>query len=453
TGVTIPSVQIAPISQGGQGGGGLQTGGRQIGLNFVTVTNNTETLGELVKAYFTAAGVNLTDPGKSVFFNDRTGLLLVHASSQDLEIIAQAIDTLDHAPPQLTIEAKFAELSQQDSRALGFNWYLGNTLMNNGAIGLQAGTAPSYQNPIGSTANPSGIFPGPGTPNGNGTFTPGPGTAIPSATDNLLTSGLRNTYGQLNSQNSIPTLGTVTGIMTDPQFRVAIQAIQQRTGSDLLASPKVTTLSGRQTHISAQDLQYIVTGVTIQQNSSASTGLVGGTGVTAPSFNYNTTPFAFGPVLDVMPTVSADGYSIQMVLIPTYTEFIGYDSPGNFVPTAVAAAGNTIGVPVQAQLPLPHFRVREVATTCNVWDGQTVVLGGLIAENITKIKDQVPILGDLPLVGRLFQSQSTDSIKQNLLIFITPTIIDPAGNRVHNDADMPYAQTAVPVQPATTTAE
>lgn len=243
-------------------------------------------------------------------------------------------------------------------------------------------------------------------------------------------------------------MATISGILTDPQFRVAIQAIQQRTGSDLLSSPKVTTLSGRQTHIAAQDLQYIVTSVTIQQTGSATTGLVGGTGVVAPQIGYNTTPFGFGPVLDVMPTVSADGYSVQMVLIPTILEFIQYDSPGGFVPEAEAAAGNTVGVPVQAVLPLPHFRVREVVTTCNVWDGQTVVLGGMISETITKIKDQIPVLGDLPLVGRLFQSSSTDSQKQNLLIFVTPTIIDPAGNRVHNDDDMPYAKNSVPPQPA-----
>jgi general secretion pathway protein D len=76
-----------------------------------------------------------------------------------------------------------------------------------------------------------------------------------------------------------------------------------------------------------------------------------------------------------------------------------------------------------------------------------VVLGGMISETITKIKDQVPVLGDLPIFGRLFKSESTDSQKQNLLIFVTPTIIDPAGNRVHNDDDMPFAHTSVPPQP------
>jgi general secretion pathway protein D len=377
---------------------------------------------------------------------------------QDLETIAQAIELLNQAPPQLTIEAKFVELSQEDSRALGFNWYLGNTLVNNGAIGVQGGTAPSYQNPNGSAANPSGIFPGPGTPNvsangsPDGTFTPGPGAATSSASDNLLTGGLRNTYTSGNSTGSIPTVATISGILTDPQFRVAINAVQQRTGSDLLSAPKITTLSGRQTHIAAQDLQYIVTGVGITQSTSTSTGIVNSSaGVTAPALNYFTTPYGFGPVLDVMPTVSADGYSIQMVLIPTILEFIQYDNPGGFVPQAEAAAGSTVGVPLQAVLPLPHFRVREVVTTCNVWDGQTVVLGGMISETITKIKDQIPVLGDLPLVGRLFQSESTDAQKDNLLIFVTPTIIDPAGNRVHNDGDMPFARNSIPQQPAATT--
>lgn len=454
TGLEIPSVQISPVSTGGQTGG-IAAGGQgrnTIGLDYVTKTNNTVDADLLVRQYFTAAGVDLTPP-KVVFFNDRLGTLMVRATLSDLEIIAQAVEMLNQAPPQLTIEAKFVELSQEDSRALGFNWYLGNTLVNNGSIGVQGGTAPSYGNSSsGTTANPSGVFPGPGSSPSTGVTTPG--YVAPSASDNLLTSGLRNEYGPAQTLGPIPTVATISGILTDPQFRVAIQAIQQRTGSDLLSAPKVTTLSGRQTHIAVQDLQYIVTGVNITETSSATTGLVGGTGtgVAVPTLTYNTTPYGFGPKLDVMPTVSADGFSIQMVLIPTILEFVQYDSPGGFVPQALSAAGSSIGVPVVAQLPLPHFRVREVVTTCNVWDGQTVVLGGMISENITKIKDEVPVLGDLPLVGRLFQSESTDSQKDNLLIFVTPTIIDPAGNRVHNDEDMPfYTRNTIPAQPPITT--
>jgi general secretion pathway protein D len=104
-------------------------------------------------------------------------------------------------------------------------------------------------------------------------------------------------------------------------------------------------------------------------------------------------------------------------------------------------------------LPLPHFRVRQVVTSVNVWDGQTIVLGGLISETITKVSDKVPVLGDIPLLGRLFQSQSSDSTKDNLMIFVTPTIIDPAGNRVHTDDDLPFTKTAttsIPPQPVAT---
>ena len=391
----------------------------QVGLDYVTKVDNTVLVDEMVRAYFTAAGVDLSPP-KIVFFNDRLGELMVRASLEDLEIIEQAVELLNQSPPELTIEAKFVELTQEDSRALGFNWFLGNTLVNNGAIGVQGGTAPSYTGSS-TTANPSGVFPGPGSTSTSQTAS----YVAPSASDNLLTSGLRNVYGSSGS-STIPTVATITGIMTDPQFRVAINAIQQRTGSDLLSAPKVTTLSGRQTHIAVQDLATIVTSASIQTSSSSTTGLVGGTGVIAPTITYNTTAFGLGPALDVMPTVSADGFSIQMVLLPTILEFVGYDNPGGFVPQAEGAAGSQIGAPLVAVLPLPRFRVREVVTTCNVWDGQTVVLGGMISETITKIKDQVPVLGDLPLVGRLFQSESTDSEKDNALIFVTPTIIDPA---------------------------
>ncbi len=153
-----------------------------------------------------------------------------------------------------------------------------------------------------------------------------------------------------------------------------------------------------------------------------------------------TQPVPVGPVLDVVPYVAADGYTVQMTLIPAVIDFLGYDDPGPFVPKAQLAAGNTIGLPVTAVLPLPHFRIRQVVTSASVWDGQTIVLGGLISQSITRVKDQVPVLGDLPLLGRLFRSESNQSQKQHLLIFVTPTIIDPAGNRFHTQEELPFTQ-------------
>jgi general secretion pathway protein D len=144
-----------------------------------------------------------------------------------------------------------------------------------------------------------------------------------------------------------------------------------------------------------------------------------------------------GPTLDVIPHVSSDGYTIQMNLIPTVTEFLGYDDPGTFS----TQVGN-----ITATTPLPRFRVRQVTTSAIVWDGQTIALGGLISETVVKVKDKVPVLGDAPIIGRLFRSEGMSSKKKNLVIFVTPTIIDPAGNRLHSEDALPYDPNKVPSQ-------
>src|SRR5580692_7691101 len=96
-----------------------------------------------------------------------------------------------------------------------------------------------------------------------------------------------------------------------------------------------------------------------------------------------------GPILDVIPDVLSDGYTINLTLIPSLIEFTGYGNPpslGNF-----SAAGlNVVLLPTA----LPQFSVREVTTTVNVWDGQTVVLGGLVDSTVSNEKDTVPVLGD-----------------------------------------------------------
>jgi len=176
--------------------------------------------------------------------------------------------------------------------------------------------------------------------------------------------------------------------------------------------------------------------------TAATTGIGNFGGGVAQSVNCTPIPVPLGPTLDVVPYVSADGFTIFLTLIPSLTEFLGYDDPGPFLPQAQSVAGNTLGTPLVAQLPLPRFRARSVITSCIVWDGQTVVLGGLIAETVQKIKDKVPVLGDIPLLGRFFRSEAMSSEKRNLIIFVTPTIIDPAGNRVHPDESMPYDPSA-----------
>jgi len=403
----------------------------------VTSTNDMASVQAIARQFFLTMGIDLNPP-KSLFFNDREGTVVVRATLQDLDTIETAIQVLNIPPPQINIKAKFVEVTQEDNRALGFDWYLGNfTMGNGGGIIASGGTAPSY-NGAPSSANPSGVFPG----------NAAAGTAIaPSGSDSVVSSGLRNIV-------NAPALMTFTGILTDPQFRVVIRALDQRKGVDLLNESSVTTLSGRQTQIQVVDLITIVSGTSLNQTTTGGTGgttvggVSGGAGAVGSTVNYPTETTPIGPTLDVVPYVSADGYTIQMTIIPTITEFLGYDDPGQFIPQAQSVSGGQGGaaVPLQAQLPLPHFRLRQVTTSAIVWDGQTVVLGGLTTEDVTKLKDKVPVLGDLPLVGRLFRSESNQTKKKNLVIFVTPTIIDPAGNRMHSEDEMPFAQTGIPPQ-------
>ncbi len=155
----------------------------------------------------------------------------------------------------------------------------------------------------------------------------------------------------------------------------------------------------------------------------------------------NTQQVEVGPVLDVLPVVLSDGCTINLTLIPSDTEFNGYDTAPNIA--NVTGGLNVVQLPVV----LPDFTVRQVITTVNIWDNQTVVIGGLISSQEMRTKDKVPVLGDIPLMGRLFQSQSKSSVKNNLMVFITATIVDPAGNRVHSDDELPFAQSSIPPQP------
>jgi len=438
--------------QVGAGGRGQRTQTQGQGIRFLTRETDTLELTTIVHDFFLAAGVNL-DPPKSLFFNDRSGMLMVRATLQDLDTIEQAIQVLNISPPQVTIEAKIAEVTQDDNRGLGFDWFLGNSLLNRGAIGVQGGTAPSFGSPTtsSSSANPSGVFPGPLS--GPPFTTPSPGTLFPAATDNLVTGGLRS---QAPGGPALPSLFTGTGILTDPQFRVVIKALEQRQGVDLISAPRVTTLSSRQAQIKVADVKYIVTDLGLNQTSSGGglgtgvggTTAVGGGGAIGSTIQPITEPIELGPVLDIVPYVSADGYTVQMTIIPTLREFVGYDleTAKLFQAQAQSVGGAGTGAPLTTTTPLPQFRLRQVVTTAVVWDGQTVVLGGLISENVAKIKDKIPVIGDLPLLGRFFRSEASMTSKKNLLIFVTPTIIDPAGNRLHSEEEMPFAQNSIPPQ-------
>jgi len=145
---------------------------------------------------------------------------------------------------------------------LGFDWYLGQFNMGKSIVG-SGGSSPSLNVPV-SAANPLGAFPG----NTLSTVIPGQNNPTAGQVDQLITGGLRN---------SAPTVATLTGILTDPNFRVVIHALEQRTGTETLAEPEVTTISGRQTQMRATEIITIISSFNFQQGNAGGTTTTGGT--------------------------------------------------------------------------------------------------------------------------------------------------------------------------------
>ncbi len=384
-------------------------------------TNENLSAQEFLRRYVAATGLDiplvsevLQNPnppsGKAMLYNDRTGMLLVRATLQDLDTLEAGIQALNDVPPQVLIEAKFVEITMDDTKAIGFDWYLGNTLMG-GQSNLSSSLRPS-----------GGVFPSLGSNVAQG-YPASTNRGTQELRGDQLDWAGRNLPGSQNARVSAAKNGSLLGIFTEQQYAVLMRALEQRSGVDVLSAPKVTTVSGRQAQIQVVDLKTIVTGA----NPAA---LIQPNQTTPPPTNLSsllTAQVPLGPVVDLIPNVSADGRTINLRIIASLTEFLGYDEPPKGATTRVWREGKAEDIP----LPLPHFRVRQMESQATIEDGQTIVLGGLMAEDVTKTLDKVAVLGDLPGIGRFFRTESTSTRKKNLLVFVTARIIDPAGNPVN----------------------
>jgi general secretion pathway protein D len=220
-------------------------------------------------------------------------------------------------------------------------------------------------------------------------------------------------------------IGSIRGVLDNYKFTVLIDALSQKKSADILSAPKVTTISGHQAQIRvAQEFIYptTFTPATVIPGQSSGGNIIAQPVIT-PSTPGGFASRPVGVVFNVTPTVGADGFTVNLALIPQVTEFLGFIQYGGTLTTGNSSVLNDIRQPL--------FSTRDIVTSVEIWDGQTVVLGGLIREDLQKIDDKVPFFGDVPIVGRLFRSKVTVRNKRNLLIFVTARLIDPAGNPLH----------------------
>jgi RNA polymerase sigma factor (sigma-70 family) len=210
-------------------------------------------------------------------------------------------------------------------------------------------------------------------------------------------------------------VASFNGILTDPNFRVVLYALQQRSDVETLAEPEATLTSGHQVQMRATQIISVITNFCLQETNGSS------------SIVAQAGPVETGPVLDTMPRVLPDGYTIELPVIASMVEFLGYAQSTNPTP-AYNSAGQEIDVPTVS----PQFRVQSTTNSVNLFDDQTLVFG--LKDNQVQTN---------AAVGELDGSKS-NSLNRQTLVFVTATIIDAAGNRVHEDA----SYTNIPPQAA-----
>jgi general secretion pathway protein D len=395
--------------------------------------------------YLLSQGVEFP-PGASANYLPSGSKLVVRNTRDNIDVIDALVDAaMGVAPSQVDIQTKFLEINQNNLQELGFSWLLGPFSIGGGVYGSGGG----------NSAVNSANYPF-GNPMAGG-YPMSPVGSVRSGdqaiTGNSIDSLLAGKTGV--SDATAPGIFSIAGVFTDPQFQLVIRALNQKKGIDLMSAPKVTTKSGVKATVKIVNefiypRQYdppLIPQSTQQQNG------VGGPvdpstqppPTVTPSFPRDFTKQDLGVVLEATPKIGPDGYTIDLELNPRVTDFdgfINYGSPINAVGYTRDLANPAIKVPVLQTLTTntinqPVFSVREVNTFVTVWDGQTVALGGLIREDVQKVQDKVPFLGDIPLAGRLFRSDTDQKLKKNLVIFVTPRILDAEGQPRRGDMEEP----------------
>ena len=434
------------INRAAGGGGDAAAGGLAPTAPADATRGGTSIAGRMdAKEFLIASGVTFPANGTATYIAT-SSKLVVRNTQENLDLIQALIEAGESIASQVEIEAKFVEITQNNLKELSFDWLLGQANIPGGTRdGIFVGGGTSGNTPKIDQAD----FP---FPINNGAYTTYPttsgnrsgGLAISqNAIDSLL-------FGTAGASALAPAIAGIAGIMTDPSFQLVIRAVNQKKGVDLLSAPKVTTKSGQKAIIEIiREFRYPTEFDPPQIPQNFGGGGNGGTGTTQiNSFPVTpTTPTTFetrntGVTLEVEPVVGPDSYTIELSLVPQVVEFegfINYGSPITTASPAFSAAGVQIGSTQTVITPnvinQPIFSTRKVTTSVSIFDGQTVVIGGLIREDVQKVEDKTPLLGDIPLIGRLFRSNVDQHLKRHLVIFVSARLITPSGEPMRPDEE------------------
>ena len=344
---------------------------------------------ETLKKYFEVRGITF-DPGSSIAYDERSSKLIVKNTPENLRKLDALLREIDIVTPLVLIEAKFLEITVSDLEELGFDWTMTKNNSNPAWMAgvIDTNTAkPDFQNSklMQTLVRHYGS------------------SESPATTDDTLNPG-----ALINNLNIMPNFGP------DGAYNIflTVNAIDQSERGEILSAPKVIATSGLEATIQfAKDMYFPESWNDPEVTSTNNTYEY-----TPPYPDFSdATPI--GITFTVLPTVSPNNHTISLDLKPQVLDLVGwtvyaYDIViGNI--TAKSDDSNTeTRTPV---IKMPEISVREIDTKVKVYDGETVVLGGILDDKTSRVDDKYPFFGDVPLLGRLFSSQSSAASKTNLV--------------------------------------
>ena len=357
---------------------------------------------------------------KAVCFRD-TGKLVVRNIAREHAKIEQRIRDSSNENPQkqFEIESKFLQFTENDLKNFTFNYNISAT-----------------------ASVPSSLVPGV-TPNpiGAGTQTTGLRGTAGLDPNGVALAGLKQLLDPNNLQASSNQIG-VNGQIFNKGFSAILQLLQNALGKDLVAAPRVICADGKDSEIFiGREMRYPTTysQPVVPQNDSGQ-----GAGFILPGNPGSFEPRSVGVTLKVnasstvLPT--AVDIKIDKLEVVDFSGFLNYGTIINSVTTGTPRTVDLLtglvtdpgeppaeGSPSQSPYLVPVFARKSVTSQIRMLDGQTFAIGGLLAEADQMVDDSVPILGDLPIAGRLFRSEVSQRVKNNLVVFTTVRIIKPDG--------------------------
>ena len=437
-----------------------------------------------VKQYLIDRGIPFPT-GASVRYDEMSSRLTVFNTSEALAKVEDLIDQMDVSDPQVLIQVKFVEIELSDLQELSFDYTFSRVSPswppneptelsptydydeNGELVPIPVQSTESfimyYQN--GSETRNSTLANAWVTPSVQGlnfeemqslNVNPGDTYYIPdnleagegywkgySQTEATKNYGHHITWGpnshfNRNAQTSAGIYGASTTIQNDAifnwstynadgyQFTGGIHALDNADSTEILSAPRLTTMNNQNAVIRMITEKYYPTDWDDAELETVSTN-----GSNVPVFTPSIPSFGGateeGIALQVRPRVEEDNYTIFLEMTPVIQEFIGWTDYSYSIPLGEndELYPNTLKMPI--------IEARYLNTNVMSYDGETVVLGGVIRDELSMIEDQYPILGDLPLIGRFFQGKGKGAKKTNLLIFLTSRLIKPDGSPFRED--------------------